>query len=70
MNDNVINKIIMILEMYKDCIPKGYRLWERRKTGKLESLAELLGFLGDIFREEEMAIEEERKKTYVTDDYP
>ncbi len=69
MNDNVINKIIMILEMYKDCIPKGYRLWERRKTGKLESLAELLGFLGDIFREEEMAIEEERKKTYVTDDY-
>lgn len=69
MMKEVINEIIEIIEENKNYIPKGYELLERRKAVNPESLAELLEFLGCIFEEEEEAIENERKKRYVTDLY-
>lgn len=69
MNNRVIRQIKTIIETYRAYIPQGYQLWKRRNAEDLESLAEMLGVLGDMFREEEKVIENERKKPYVTDDY-
>ncbi len=69
MNDKAINQIIDAIKRYKAYIPQGYQLWKKRNAEELESLAEVLGLLSGIFREEEKAIENERKKPYVTDDY-
>lgn len=66
MQDELIKKIQEILYAYADQVSKGYELWQQKRPKTVE---ELLVFLCELFRVEEKAIEEEHKKSFVTDDY-
>lgn len=69
MNDNKIKKIISILVKNKENVHEGYRLWVRRGKEYPKTQEELIAFLCEIFEAEEKAIERERNRPYVTNDY-
>lgn len=66
MQNGLIKEIQVLLEVYANQVPKGYELWQKKRP---ETVEELLAFLCELFREEEKEIEEEHKKSFVTDDY-
>lgn len=63
---NMVNEIIQLVKHYKDNVPKGNLLLNKRV---IRSLDEMLSFLTELFTEEEKAIQEEHTKRFVADDY-
>ena len=69
MQNILISDVKEIIQENKQYIPKGYILWENQTPWESESLTELLGFLYNLFKEEERAIKNERSTRHINDNY-
>lgn len=69
MNTELIEFVERIIQQNRDYIPEGYKMWREQKAGELQSVNGVIQLLINLFEKEEKAIEMERNKPYVTDNY-